>query len=148
MMSCYVPPTNRRESGEYFAVPAQNLADGTVTGIKIFREMLELMREGDGAGKPVAMMPFMRDVGRALTEEATPGRRPAATTLVWLMADALESFAKRADFQPWLAAQQANAESYAARYAELVAYDKAEFVARMKKGKAAKAAKAGQAVTP
>ena len=143
-MTCY-QQGKRGQPANFFAVPAQSYVEGRVTGIEVMRELLETMKQHkqqDGGGRAVAMMPLMRDVGLALTEQADKCRRPAATELVWLMADALEHFAGYADFDKWLDAKQSEAEASAARYAELVAHDKAEFVARMKAGKAAKAAKA------
>lgn len=141
MMTCY-QQGKRGQPTNFFAVPAQSYAEGRVTGIEVMRELLETMKQHDGVGRAVPMMPFMRDVGQALTEQADKCRRPAATELVWLIADALEHFAGYADFDKWLDAKQAEAEESAAQYAELEAQDKAEFVARMKAGKAAKAAKA------
>jgi hypothetical protein len=145
MMTCY-QQGKRGQPANFFAVPDQGYVEGRVTGIQVMRELLEAMKQHECGGRAVPMMPFMRDVGQALTEQADKCRRPAADELVWLMADALEYFARHIHFDKWLDAKQAEAETEGANYAALVARDKAEFVTRMKAGKAAK--KADKAVTP
>ncbi len=88
-------------------------------------------------------------VGEAAKErgKGLKNRRGAATAVSWLMADALLFFAKNANFKPWLDRKLAEAEKENAWLDERKAKDKAEFVARMKAGKAAKASKALMEVT-
>lgn len=60
------------------------------------------------------------------------------------MADALLYFAQNANFKPWLDRKLAEAEKSKAWWDEREAKHKAEFVTRMKAGKAAKAVTHGE----
>ena len=139
-LSCYKHGKGRTPSN-FFAVPNEDCANGAVTGTKIFREILEAM-ESHGERNAVIMWPLLRDMGLALSEKGGKGRSAAAMEISWLMADALLYLAKNSNFKPWLDRKLAEAEKSKVWWDERDAKHKAEFVARMKAGKAAKAAKA------
>ena len=142
-LSCYEPGKGRTPSN-HFAVPKEDFTTGMVTGTKLFREMLEAMQtSGDSHSCHVQLL--IDEMGAAFKEKmGSKNKRGAATTMSWLMADALLYFAQNANFKPWLDRKLAEAEKSKAWWDERDAKRKAEFVARMKAGKAAKAVTHGK----
>lgn len=143
-LSCY-RMGKRGTHDEFFAVPAENYCSGAVTGIKVFREVLDAMKAED-SGHAVILWRILADMGAALNENGK-SRHGAAATIAHLMTDALLYFSKNANVEQWLDAKLDQAEKDKVYWNEKEAKEKAEFVQRMKAAKQARsAAKANDAL--
>lgn len=141
-LSSYKPRKGSTPSN-FFAVPDEDFSTGMVTGTKLFIEILEAMQKS-GESHPCHAQLLIGEMGADLKKKGSKSRRGAATTISWLMADALLGFSKHVDFKPWLDRKLAEAEQAKEHFDIGEAKHKTEFVARMKAGKAAKAAKVAQ----
>lgn len=143
-LSCYKPGKGRTPSN-FFTVPDEDFVTGVVTGTKLFREMLEIMKTS-GESHHCHVQLLISDMGAVLQERGngSKSRRGTAATMSRLMADAIYFFAKSANFNQWIDRELAEAERVKVFSDELEAKHKAEFVARMKAAKAAKVRDAAQ----
>ncbi|CAN5154096.1 hypothetical protein BH10PSE16_BH10PSE16_43240 [soil metagenome] len=120
-----------------FDVPKETHADGAATGYRCAAELLELLALG--YGPHISMWRVLEEVAEAAKEDFYgTNRRAAAVAFLEVVEGALVFFAKRSSHQPWLADKIDRAERYALQAAERKAVERAEFVQRMKAGKAAK----------
>lgn len=121
----------------YFDVPAQNYAEGVVTGYRCAAELLEALALGYG---PHIQLHHVLTSAAQAAEEGynSVNRRAAAVAFLEIVEQALNFFAKHSVHRPWLADKIARAEQYAQDAAERQSIERAGFVERMKTAKAAK----------
>lgn len=139
-LSFHAAATKRGTIKEFFAVPNENADDGQVTGIKVFRELLDAIKaDVDGLSAVNRFIyPTLLDMAGALTESEENSRSGAARTVLSMLGEAVSFMAKNANFEDWLDAKLIEAEEMKLFFAEREAKEKAEFIARMTAGKAAK----------
>jgi hypothetical protein len=124
----------------YFAVPNENYADGEVTAIKLFREILEKMKADPSRTSRNHLNPagIFQDMAKAMDEKFDGSRRGAGTAFAWLLSEAVLFLARKGNFEVWLDAKLAEAESYAIRDSIRRKKEGAAFTERMKAAREAK----------
>lgn len=132
----YIQNGTRAVKANYFAVPNENSAAGAVTGIKVFREILEAMK-AEGCSHAADFVPMMHHLCNAMDEQGTKSRAGAARAIVRLLEDCLFFMATRSEFDAWLDGRLKSALGTLAFMTEMEAEQNAAFVARMKAARAA-----------
>lgn len=121
----------------YFDVPAQDYAEGAATGYRCAAELLAALALGHGP--VISIFQVLAEVAEAKKGSFDGvNRRAAAAAFLGIMGDALTFFARHGNHRAWLDKRIAGAEKYAQDAAERRAIERAEFVERMKAGKAFK----------
>lgn len=126
----------------WFAVPAEEVQDGHITGIRVMREILDSLKTSGGYGRSgnVVFWRFIQDLGKAMEESrGIRSRRHAAWKTAVLIEEALEFFANKANYAQWLQAKLVESEKDKVYWDAHQATEKADFVRRMKDARAAKA---------
>lgn len=105
--------TKRGNITEFFAVPNENAFDGQVTGIKVFRELLDAIK-AEGECRLTSncwVYPTILDMARALGEtDRNNSRYGAARSFVSMLVEAVSFMAKNAEFERWFDAKLTEAE--------------------------------------
>jgi hypothetical protein len=121
----------------YFDVPAQDYAEGAVTGYRCAAELLAVLELGHGPHTQLQRV--LENVAQAAGEGFNnANRRAAAVAFLEIVGQALNFFADRTNHRTWLAEKIDRAEQYARDTAECRAMERAGFAQRMKVAKAAK----------
>lgn len=144
-LSCF-QPGRKASKGKpavprnYFAVPNEDYADGEVTAIKLFREILTRMKADPDRTSRNHLSPagIFQDMAKAMDEKFEGSRRGAAMSFAWLLSDAVLFLARTGNFEVCLDAKLADAESYAVRESIRKKKDRAAFTERMKAAREAK----------
>lgn len=142
-LSFVAKPKSDRGQWQYFAVPAEKHIAGSVTGIKVFCEMLDALAGPDGHAVPTTFI--FEALAKAMNEREKKSRSGAALQFVFLLGEVVTFFAKNAAYQSWLDERQAQFQAYAEAFDAKEVKTAADFVARMSAARATKAAKGGRA---
>lgn len=134
-------PNKRGYSQDFnhFDVPAEQYATGRITGYRCAKELLDALKRGYGPHIPIR--DILKDaVNAKYGGYPDKGQWGAACTFINVVEQALLFLAKNSQYADWIDRAIKYEEECIARGAERDAQEKAAFVERMRKARAAKRA--------
>ncbi len=123
----------------HFDVPAEEYADGRITGYRCGKELLDALKRG--YGPHISIRDILKDAVNAKSGGYHgKGQWGAACTFINVVEESLRFLAKHSQYADWIDRTIKSEENSIAALAERDAQEKAAFVERMRKARAAKRA--------
>lgn len=139
--SCTLNKRGHWTGDNHFDVPEEKYADGRITGLRCAAELLEALQRG--YGPHISLRDVIREAINVKFERGggdNASRWGAACGFMGVIEESVKFLAEHGRHADWIAKKIEKEERYLAHCAERDAQEKAAFVERMRKARAAKRA--------